>query len=256
VSQHPRQSEEDGRAPIQRRRGASPPEGLESLPSSWLVDFEGGSSAEAIDRLIEDSRLYHALAAQDFEGPNWNRFKDALARYGLQVIGSWIRTGLIFKRCRERGLPTERPVRLQAGERSELAAITVAEAIAAFRDRVLRNGNWDPDRGASLRTYFIGQCLLRFPRVYKNWLRAEKGMDLASLPEDDQITDQGPGPEALAETRLLLASAVAVPAMMKVARVLLLVESGYRQDEIARRLDMSISSIESLLYRHRRKEGA
>jgi DNA-directed RNA polymerase specialized sigma24 family protein len=239
-----------------KRRSSGPPNDIGSLPTSWLVDFEGGPSAKAVDRLVEDSRLYHVLAAQGFEGPGWERFKDALARYGLQVLLSWLHSGVIFKRCRERGLPTQRQVRLNWEDVRELASITVADAIDSFREKVLRTGSWDPDRGASLKTFFIGQCLLRFPRVYQKWLRDEQAWLLTDEPESHGVVDSSLGPEALAETRLLLAGALAEPSSLKLARVLFLMDTGYGQAEIARRLGTTVGSIESLLYRHRRKEGA
>ena len=244
------------RTPPVKRRVLGRANDLEALPSAWLVEFDGRSS-EVLDRLLEDSRLLHALSKQGFEGQSWDRFKDALARYGLQVLRSWLRTAVIFTRCRERGLPTERPVRLTGEQVEELAALTVAEAIVTFRDKVLRTDSWDPKRGASLRTFFIGQCLLRYPRIYKKWLRDEQSWSLRDEFESLPIEDPSPSPEALAETRLLLARTIAAePRVLKVAQILFLVAVGYDQAEVGRRLGMSLSSIESLLYRHRRKVGA
>jgi hypothetical protein len=28
---------------------------------------------------------------------------------------------------------------------------------------------WDPKKGASIKTFFIGQCLIRFVNVYNRW---------------------------------------------------------------------------------------
>lgn len=56
----------------------------------------------------------------------------------------------------------------------------VAEAIAAFRKDVLIPGTWDPSKGASLRTYFIGNCKLRFANVYRRWISETRG-----IPIDD-----------------------------------------------------------------------
>jgi hypothetical protein len=243
------------RRPLQRPGGDGTPADPEALPAAWLMDFDGDTSAE-VDRLLEDQRLCQVLATQDFEGPIWDRFQDALTRYGIQVLRSWLGTGLIFRRCEERGLPTRGPQRLSADERLELAALTVAESIVIFREKALREGAWDSDRGASLRTYFVGRCLLQFPRIYERWLRSERILELVDDPEQLEHVDPGPGPEAQAELRLMLAAALAAPGVLKVAKVLVLLEAGYGQAEAARRLGMSIGAIESLLYRHRKQEGA
>jgi hypothetical protein len=62
----------------------------------------------------------------------------------------------------------------------ELSCETVAEAIRCFRERVLIPGKWDPTRKASLRTFFVGQCILQFPNIYRRW-NTEQSLGL--LPE-------------------------------------------------------------------------
>lgn len=52
----------------------------------------------------------------------------------------------------------------------ELANETVAVALNKFRDTNLRRHRWDSTRGATIKTYFIGQCLIRFPNIYRSWL--------------------------------------------------------------------------------------
>ena len=58
-------------------------------------------------------------------------------------------------------------------EAESLADETIVLALTAFRDKVLVPGKWDPAKGASLRTFFVGQCLLQFSNVYKRWRREE-----------------------------------------------------------------------------------
>ena len=52
-----------------------------------------------------------------------------------------------------------------------MAGEVVTVALAHFRDDVLVPGKWDPARGAPLTTFFVGQCLLRFPNIYRKWLQ-------------------------------------------------------------------------------------
>jgi len=253
-----RLSGSEGQGPselVQRRHKTAPVERLE-LPPAWLTDFEG-VVADQIDRLAADERLCNVLAAADFAGPGWVRFSDALARYGLQVLRAWIATGTIFARCREKGYPTQRRARILEPDVVDLANMTVAEAIAAFRDSVLPKGQWDPRRGASLRTYFIGQCLMRFPRVYARWLRENPPIQLVPDVSDEAAAGPDSDPAHVAEVRTLLEEAIgADPGRKMLIRVLALSTAGYTQNEIATRLQMSVGAVESLLYRHRRKVGA
>ena len=48
-------------------------------PPGWWTS-RARRTRKHLDRLVEDERLYRVLAAQDFEGPGWERFQDALAR--------------------------------------------------------------------------------------------------------------------------------------------------------------------------------
>jgi hypothetical protein len=243
------------RVPIQRRPQAIPPHALD-LPKTWLVDFEG-VVADEVDRLAADDRLYQTLAATAFTGPGWDRFSDALARYGLQVLRAWIGTAKIFALCRDRGYPTERRIRLDEETVADLATGTVAAAIAAFRDSVLPKGRWDPTRGASLRTFFIGQCLMRFPREYGRWLKDNPPMQLVPELGDAAATDPDADPAHVAEVRALLSEVVAAsPRAKALAKILALQTAGFSQDEIASRLTLSVGSVESALYRHRKRVGA
>lgn len=47
-----------------------------------------------------------------------------------------------------------------------LARETAAAALHFFRFKVLMKGKWDAAKGASLATFFVGQCRLQFANVY------------------------------------------------------------------------------------------
>jgi hypothetical protein len=149
------------------------------------------------------------------------------------------------------------PRRLSPEDRREITALTVAESIALFRKKAMCAGAWDPQRGASLKTYFIGRCLLQFPRTYENWLRDERPLDTVADLKSLQHADPRPGPATFAEGRLMLAAPLwATPALVKVVKILALLEAGYGQAEVAQRLGLTTGAVESLLYRHRQKRGA
>lgn len=132
-------------------------------------------AAENLARRASDLQLYQRLAAQDFQGPQYEIFTHELAAYGIAVIQAWLYRGTIFGLCAQRGRPlpvTDRARELLAAsrdERTELALETVAEGIRLFRTRVLLTGGWSVEGGASLKTFFIGACLYAFANVYRRW---------------------------------------------------------------------------------------
>ena len=72
-----------------------------------------------------------------------------------------------------------------AFERLQLALDTTVDALTFFRDRVLREGRWSFDGGATLTTYFIGACILTFPNVFRLWQRAECRWKRSLAPSTD-----------------------------------------------------------------------
>jgi hypothetical protein len=49
----------------------------------------------------------------------------------------------------------------------ELSGETVAKALHYFRENVLMRQRWNASKGASIKTYFIGQSLFQFANVYR-----------------------------------------------------------------------------------------
>lgn len=97
------------------------------------------------------------------------------AAYGIAVVMAWTRTGEIFEKCRAKGRPL-RASELQwsRDDRLEIAIETTARALNYFLNEVLRPGKWDHNRGATLRTYFIGACLLQFPNAFELWATEQR----------------------------------------------------------------------------------
>lgn len=62
----------------------------------------------------------------------------------------------------------------------------MAKALDRFRADVLLAKKWDYRKGASLRTYFIGQCLIRFANIYRRWWGGEV-RNRAHLTDGDSL---------------------------------------------------------------------
>jgi DNA-directed RNA polymerase specialized sigma24 family protein len=230
-----------------------------------LDEFEATAQAQRLQRLAADQELLATLQAQGLQGRDWDRFVEVLARYGLDVMRAWLGSGEIFAKCQRRGwgslhAPGDgRPWGVDDAE--ELALETVAIAIGKFRDTVLATNRWTPEGGATLKTFFVGQCLIRFANIYRRWLvetRPGLGPDgPASAPIE--VLDTLARPRASAEHG---DPAPVVLAKLEVAQemgrldprtrgVLWGVASDYRYVEIAAMLGMDRKAVDNLLARHR-----
>ncbi|MET8997165.1 hypothetical protein [Amycolatopsis sp. NPDC004169] len=153
-----------------------------ALPGSHHEEEQ--HAAENLQRLEADRDLVEQLRADGFTGPRFDLFQRMLVSYGIPVIRSWITRRLIYDLCAAhgRGMKALAPDEVReylagrAGQddRVELALETVAIALKMFRERALLGGQWSPEKGAALGTYFIGACLLAFPNVFRSWVREYK----------------------------------------------------------------------------------
>lgn len=154
---------------------------------AWLADADRDKAEERVDRLAGDRELEAALRAGGFSGRDYDLFAIEIAKYGWAVIRGWIYKGQIAGEVKRKGfgaLEPEPRYGAMIEEAEGLADETVVLALTAFRDKVLVPGKWDPARGASLRTFFVGQCLLQFSNVYKRWRREELRSYAAPLDAD------------------------------------------------------------------------
>jgi hypothetical protein len=138
-----------------------------------LASFEGTDEEQRLRRLEKDAELVTTLMLRGYDGPEWREVAAVLAGYGVQVIRSWVYSGQIFVQCSRKGIRLQAPGEpglISRDDSGELANETVAEAIVGFKEKVLKLGKWRPDKGASLRTFFVGQCIFQFPNVYRSWL--------------------------------------------------------------------------------------
>jgi len=221
-----------------------------------LAEFAGTEAARRMDRLAADRELVLQLALRKYEGPEWDMFAAALAEYGYQVIAAWTRSGIIFGKCNAKGLGlrTNAEVLRSADDAKELAGETVALAIRAFRDKVLIAGRWDPTRGASLKTFFIGQCIFQFPNTFRRWVAEQDTMpvDAATVGRELELQTPRRSTELMAEFARAIESLGKLPADHP-TRLKVLMEMGYTQREIADLLDTTEKAIEMKIYRKRRR---
>ncbi|SBT40347.1 RNA polymerase sigma factor [Micromonospora narathiwatensis] len=238
-----------------------------AVPASWLADFAGTREDHDLDetvralrrreRLAEDADLVAWLRRYNFTGRDYDLFATELARYGYAVMVAWIRQGAIFGKCRERGAGLPEPP-LGALSRpdvaEELANETVAKALRSFRDTVLIPGRWNADRGASLKTFFIGQCLIRFPNIYRAWLNNEVHHDVLvdELTLFDRPASGGPpaDPAQLAVLRQEV-DVLLTGAPPRTRTMLTLILAGYTQADVASLLGLTENAVQKALSYYR-----
>lgn len=223
------------------------------------TEYDHTSEAKSVDRLAADLDLINTLAFQGFSGPDYEYFAGELAKYGMAVIGGWLRRRVIFRRAEERGLgglPTPPTGAFDDPDTiAELTNETVAKALFHFRRDVLLRGKWDSTRGASIRTYFIGQCLLRFANVYREWWKKEARHGSIVDHHDAVIISDSriDGPEQTAITRLDIRNGLEHATNDSVRVALIMIAADLPQQEIAEHLGVTKKTVERMVaYHHER----
>jgi hypothetical protein len=137
-----------------------------------LLDPSGKADLpDPVEQRSADVQLVERLRVRGFAGPEYDRFEERLARYGFQMIGTWVRSRRIFALCAEKKIKVARlaPDEVWSDDDvEELVKDTVARALVLFERDGLHSGGWRPDGRASLATYFLeAACLTAFAEVYR-----------------------------------------------------------------------------------------
>ncbi|QWF20504.1 hypothetical protein KM427_16120 [Nocardioides sp. LMS-CY] len=234
--------------------------GEAAIPEDWLSEPEHAGLADKVDRLAGDVEVVMLLALSNYEGDRWDVFATELAKYGMAVIGGWMHKGLIHHKCRAKGfgLPElGRP--FEPDEITELTSETVAKALYHFRRDVLLKRKWDSTRGATLRTYFVGQCIIRFANIYRHWWGNESRFRQASRSDDHELLNELGGVrtddfQRAAAHRDEIERCLAEVKDDRVKHAMLLTAAGRSQAEIADLLDCTEKTVERMLYNERQRQ--
>lgn len=228
-----------------------------SVPSLWVEEYDD-ERAQRIDRLAADVDLHMRLALQGFTGPEYERFREELTRYGFDVMIGWLRRGKIFARMKEKGygIPAAPDSLLDYDAQDGLADETVAKALLHFHHDVLLRRQWDPGRGARLTTFFVGQCLIQFANIYRSWHRQE--MRYYDMVDDRDAAERGEiasdhtaDPEWIAIARTQVRRGIRGIRDERLHEVLEMLVAGEKQVTIAEALGTTEKTIERMLANHR-----
>lgn len=233
----------------------------EQVPQHWLLEPGHIHLAANVDRLAGDVELITLLGLNGFIGRDWDYFATELAKYGMAVIGGWLHSGTIFQRVKSRGLGglprLDAPI--SDDDIEGLRDETVAKALARFRSDVLMKGKWDPTRGATLRTFFIGQCLIQFANVYRAWYVDHKRSVRTYLTEHLAELDAALGQAHCNVEEEVVTATVLTEALSQVkdprARTAFeLYGLGHTQVEIAEMLRITPKAVERMMSNERERQ--
>jgi DNA-directed RNA polymerase specialized sigma24 family protein len=238
------------------------------VSASDLAEFRDTTEAVRLVRLEADTELMLRLSVEGFGGRVWTEVSRALVEYGFTVMRAWVVTGQVFMKLREKGRSVADPPHggIPRSDALVMAEDAVADAIVHFRDKVLKKGYWDPSKGASLTTFFIGNCLMfQFPNVYRSWRR-----DYVRVHRHDPIQFEDGDREHPALLWLagndpandVVAADLSARRVQEILEplqdgvnqsILMLRADGFGIDEIAEILGLAYDVVESRLYRARKK---
>lgn len=225
-----------------------------ALAAALRAQFGDDDDGVDIEGLVEDRARLDRLMWASFAGPEWKAFSNTLARYGYQVIRAWVRSAEIFKHCARKGMGGLPLVPRDGDDATELANETVAMGIDGFRTKVLIPGKWDVMRGATLKSYFIGQCLFQFPNVYRRWLAERTPLTLVDTI-DEQVADLNPWSTEVATADVIveLSRQMSIVPANDVRTFKALSAAGYTSADIGRLLKLSKRAVDSRLFRLKAK---
>jgi hypothetical protein len=216
-----------------------------------------------LEPVLTETELSLALnaKAEGPDGPTWVRLSESLARYAISVLLVWIRTGRMHDQCRRRGMRLSHGwLPLEDSDAQELVNLTVAYGLRRFRERSLVQGKWRTDGGASLGSWFVNDCILEYPNIWRSWVRTEERWrrvhdNLGWQNGTQAIVD----PQVREVERWQVIDTLARIEDGSTRAIAALLIDGYSLQEIGQILGLSGRAVEGRLYRLRRRvreEGA
>jgi DNA-directed RNA polymerase specialized sigma24 family protein len=143
-------------------------------------------------------------------------------------------------------------------EIDELTGETISKALFHFRRDVLLKQKWDYRKGATLRTFFVGQCLIRFANIYRRWWSGETRNRHDLTDDHDSLADFGAravAADVQAIDRTIINDALATVKDARVKMAMLRRSQGRTHAEIAIELEVTKKAVERMLANERARQG-
>jgi DNA-directed RNA polymerase specialized sigma24 family protein len=126
--------------------------------------------------------------------------------------------------------------------------------VPTFLSDVLAQGRWDHRKGASIKTFFIGWCVMQFRNVFRKFLREHHSefIQHADLGDKEHDRSGGGNPALILTANETRAELLAQIPDETTRAILVLRADGYGNAEIADLLEVTVGVVESRLYRWKR----
>jgi DNA-directed RNA polymerase specialized sigma24 family protein len=206
--------------------------------------------AANLARLHSDRELLEQVKAADFTGPEYQQLHDDLWMHAWKVLRTLVRTGRILDI--DIGFPHSVPNREEwdllhgsAEVRDGLVIEAIASAVQPYMTR-LRNEGWNPEKGASLRTHFIGFACRHFWHAFTRWAKKRR-RDLAMLTDLQKLyrpSDSAEDPALRISQRAALRRILRSASTEQKAMAALLLR-GMTHVEVAEALNMTTRQVEA-----------
>ncbi|MGH3697137.1 MAG: RNA polymerase sigma factor [Pseudonocardiaceae bacterium] len=229
-----------------------------ALDEVEVGDEQARLAVESLERRQADLELRTDLALAGFRGPGWDRYAWELARYGYAVVMAWLTTGEMFNQCKAKGCSLgSPPLEWTVDDRAGLANETVALGVINFKQQALIEGKWTAERGATLKTYFIGACVFAFPNLYRKWSTERSALQCLTSIDCDAVDRSRPprDPGEIAVNRFHVREGFNNIPDDRTKSAILLQEMGYTYAEIGEILRITPRAVDGLIRRQHKRGG-
>jgi DNA-directed RNA polymerase specialized sigma24 family protein len=198
--------------------------------------------------------LLRNVATEGREGPAWAQLSDSLARYAQRILVAWVRSGQMYDQCRRLGIRLAyRRFPLEDTDVHSLVNLTIAQGLRRFHERSVSQGRWHADGGSSLKSWFVNDCLIEYPNIWRSWVKTELRWlwaDNACSKIDMSVTE----PHLMVDEHLEVVDAITSIDDNPTRIIVALLVDDYPLSEIAEFLGLSSRAVEGRLYRWRLKQ--
>lgn len=203
-----------------------------------------------------DHLMVEAVIEQGLGGARHQFLEEQLIRYAVPVLRYLLASGKIVSKATQlRRPPALKEAWLDFAEddHSEFANEMVASALPGFTRAVFKDRRWNPNKGASLKTYFVNACILQFARLQHQWLEQRQAVRPAGLefaPDGFPSAPDPAGTVIAQDEAARILSAISDEALLE---VLVLRAAGWTAAEAAREAGLTVKAAEARLARLRRR---
>jgi DNA-directed RNA polymerase specialized sigma24 family protein len=213
-----------------------------------------------------DNRRVAVLKALGPDSRYYVEFGLALRDFAMNtLLAQWRDKTLLVEVRRKTSIPLGLPPSYwDFSHIRSIVAVAVSRSVEPFLDHAVLHGGWNPDRGATISTFFTHYCYYRFADEYRREYRSERrSARTLSSAGDERVPDLGldvarylmlspdPDPERVALDRAEIRRLLEAASHSQIPTIVFLVSEGHTAKEIGRHLNMSDNAVNKALGKFR-----